>query len=199
MIFAFLFMSVFSAVNALIKIAAGTKVIAGSKGVPRLGRTFLISTVKAATNTVLNADAVAAFIRDTSKINRNKHDKLASFIATIYFLLSLFLTPFFLTMPNTTATPMLVLMNLVVVSSIGGISFVSCSRTVPTFVYVVFVPLTCDVSSKVILKVVDCILVGLLYKRAGGLAPTVCVLTFVFIFGFFLWTFRSVKVYYKGT
>lgn len=189
-LYTFLFISLFSAVKALIKISSGTKVLSRRKGLPGVGKTLLTSTLTAATKTILKASAAAAFMRDTSKMSRKKEANLATIAATVLFNLTLFLSPVFLTVPTFTATPTLVVMKLCVLAGVAGVSFSSLSRTVPYCMYVVTVPFFCDVSRKVSVKVVACIILGLLAKGTGrgGLDLLVCMLTVLFVLGCtFLW------------
>lgn len=183
-VFALLFVGVFSAINALINLTSGANVVRRSKRVPRMGRTVVSSTVNAAMKSVVKDSAVAACIRDTSNVTRNKHSKFASLIANILFLLTLFFTPLFLLVPDTTAAKTLMLIKIFVVSSVAGISVSSVSRTLPTFVAVVVVMLACSVTSKVILKLLYCMLIGLKYNGRERMDPAVCILTTLFVLGF---------------
>lgn len=184
-VFTFLFMSVFSALKALVNITSGTSVLSGRNGLPGVGNTLLSSTMKAAMNTVYNASAIAAFMRDTSNITRNKHAKLASLMTTVLFKLSLLLSPVFLTVPSFTATPTLVVIKFLVLASMAGVSFGSVARTVPTFVTVVTVPFLCDVSRNVSVNIVSCIVVGIIANGTGrgGVDMLVCMLTILFVLG----------------
>lgn len=183
-------MSLFSALKALINMSSGTNVLSRGNGLPGVGNTLLTSTITAATNTILNASAAAAFMRDTSNMSRNKEAKLATIAATVLFNLSLFLSPVFLTVPSFTATPTLIVINLCVLDGIVDVSFDSVSRTVPYCMYVVTVPFFCDVSRNVSVKVVACMTVGLVANGTGrgGVDTLVCMLTILFVLGcVFLW------------
>lgn len=187
-VLSFLFMSVFSAVKALVNMSSGTNVLSRSKGLPGMGRTLVTSTVTASTNTILNASAAAAFMRDSTNIKTNTEANLTSVIAKLLFLLTVFFTPVFATVPNFTATPTLVFIKFLVMSTVMGISFRSLASTIPTCLYLVTVPLVCDVTRNVTVNMVSFMLVGLVYNGHGGVAPLVCVLTMLFVYGcVFLW------------
>lgn len=183
-IFSLLLIGVFSAVKAILKLISGLNIGRGrGKRVPNIGRTVVDSTVNAATNTLLNDSAVAACIRDTSKITRNNGSNLASFFINLVFVLDVFLTPVFLLVPDTTADNTLMVINMLVVSSFGGVRLRSVSRSFPTFVAVVAVILYCDVTSNVYLNVLDCILVGVVINGFGSLGLALCVLDVFLLFG----------------
>lgn len=115
-----------------------------------------------------------------------KTEVLAGLTTGVLFLLSMFLSPFFLAIPSFATAPALVIVGSLMASSVLSIDFGDPTESIPAFLCFVGMPFCYSIVEGISLGIISYVVINLLAGNAKKISPMMYVLAVVFIVKYIL-------------
>ena len=111
---------------------------------------------------------------------------LTAFATSICFFISLFLAPFFLSVPAAATAPALVLVGVMMVASVSRIDFSDYTEAIPAFFCIIFMPLAYSISDGIVLGMLSYVIINLLCGNFKKLSIGMYILAAFFLLKYLL-------------
>lgn len=160
-VFTFLFVDLFDCIGTVIGVTERAGLVKDGK-IPRLKQVFVVDSLSTTVGAVMGTSTVAVYVESAAGVNEGGRSGLTAFTTGACFLLALFLSPLFLSIPAAATTPVLVLVGLMMMGSVLGVNFADYSEAIPAFVCILFMPLCYSISDGIVLGHLCYIFVNLL-------------------------------------
>lgn len=185
-VFTFLFVDMFDTIGTLVGVTTKAGMVTKDGKIPHLKQAFLVDAVGTTAGAVLGTSTITTFVESASGVGEGGRSGLTSFVTAVCFLLSLFLAPFFLAVPGAATAPVLILVELMMMSSVKKVDFLDYSEAIPAFICIIFMPLAYSISDGIVLGMISYVLINLLCGHTKKLTPAMYILSVIFVFKFFL-------------
>lgn len=163
----FLFVDLFDTIGTFIGVCNRLTEATGKK-VEHVNRAFLVDAIGTTAGAVMGTSTVTTVVESNTGVNEGGRSGVTSFVTAVCFLLSLFLAPFFMSVPAAATAPALILVGLMMMSSVVKIKFDDFSEAVPAFMCIILMPLTYSIAEGITFGFLSYVLVNLLcgnYKK----------------------------------
>ena len=169
-VFTFLFVDLFDCIGTVIGVTERAGMVKNGK-IPHLKEVFVVDSIATTAGAIMGTSTVAVYVESAAGVNEGGRSGLTAVTTGIFFLLALFLSPLFLSIPVAATTPVLVLVGLMMMSSVLNVNFSDYSEAIPAFVCFLFMPLCYSISDGIVLGHLSYIFINLLrgnYKKGSG-------------------------------
>ena len=161
-IFALVFMDIFNTVGTLIGAAAKTEMMDSEGNVRHIKEAMLADAVATSVGAVCGTSTVTTFVESSAGIAEGGRTGMTALATAGLFVVSLFLAPLFLLIPSAATTGALVLVGVLMLSSIQDIDLMDISEAMSSFITVLTMVLTYNISEGMSLGLISYTLVKLL-------------------------------------
>lgn len=178
-VFTFLFIDLFDTVGTLVGASAPFRRTDGT--MHNMNRAFLADAIGTTAGAMLGTSTVSTYVESVSGINSGGRTGLTAFVTAACLLLSLFLAPFFLSVPSAATAPVLIIVGLMMARSLKDVDLTDYSDAIPAFICLVMMPFSYSISDGIAMGVMSYVLINACSGRFSRLRPASYVL-----FAFFL-------------
>lgn len=184
-VFTFLFVDLFDCIGTVIGVTERAGMSKDGK-IPRLKEVFVVDSVATTAGAMMGTSTVAVYVESAAGVNEGGRSGLTAVTTGIFFLLALFLSPLFLSIPAAATTPVLVLVGLMMMGSVLNVNFSDYSEAVPAFVCILFMPLCYSISDGIVLGHLSYIFINLLSGNYKKVSIGMLILAVFFLIKFFI-------------
>jgi len=146
-LFTFTFVELFDTFGTLVGTATKAGLLEGDKGQKRLGRAMLVDATGVSLGALLGTSTITAFVESGSGIAAGGRTGLTASTTGVLFLVSIFLAPLALLVPNSATAPALITVGVLMISSVRSIDWDDFGLALPAFLTVIVMPLTYSISN----------------------------------------------------
>lgn len=179
----FLFVDLFDTIGTFIGVCNRLTKVTGKK-VKNINRAFLVDAIGTTAGAVMGTSTVTTVVESNTGVNEGGRSGLTAFVTAICFLMSLFLAPFFMSVPAAATAPALILVGLMMMSSVVKIKFEDFSESIPAFICIIIMPLSYSISEGIILGYLSYVIINLLCGNYKKINIGMYVLTAFFLLKF---------------
>lgn len=184
-VFTFLFVDLFDCIGTVIGVTERAGMSKDGK-IPNLKEVFVVDSVATTAGAMMGTSTVAVYVESAAGVNEGGRSGLTAVTTGIFFLLALFLSPLFLSIPAAATTPVLVLVGLMMMSSVLNVNFSDYSEAIPAFVCFLFMPLCYSISDGIVLGHLSYIFINLLSGNYKKVSIGMLILAVFFLIKFFI-------------
>ena len=112
--------------------------------------------------------------------------KLTAFVVGGCFVVALFFSPLFLSIPSAATAPALIIVGLLMMEQVKNIPFDDFSESIPAFVCMIMMPLTYSISNGILIGMITYVLMNVICGKFKKLSPAIYVLAVLFILKYIL-------------
>ena len=105
---------------------------------------------------------------------------LTSFSIVLCFLISLFFSPLFLSIPSAATSPVLIIVGLTMFSRVVYIDFNSIEEGLPCFITLFAMAMASSISDGILLGIISYVALNTIARKWENLNPTLVVLAIIF-------------------
>ena len=145
-VLAFAMVDMFDTIGTLLGTARRAGMLDEDGRLPNIGKALLCDSVGTMAGTVCGVSTVTTFVESSAGINEGAKTGFASFITSICFFISLWLSPLAQVIPSTATTPALLYVGVLMISSIADLDFNDVSVAAPAFQTIAFMPFSYNIS-----------------------------------------------------
>ena len=185
-VFTLLFMDMFDTIGTIVGVATKTGMIDNNGKIPRLKQAFMVDAIGTTVGSMLGTSTITTFVESASGVGEGGRSGLTSFVTAVCFLLSLFIAPFFLSVPGAATAPVLILVGLMMMTTILKVDFSDYSEAIPAFMCIIFMPLAYSISDGIVLGMISYVLINLLTGKYKKLTIGMYILAAIFVLKFFV-------------
>jgi len=178
---AFLFVDVFDTLGTLIGCADKADMLDKDGKLPRIRPALLADAIATSAGAVLGTSTTTTFVESSSGVSAGGRTGLTSVVTGILFLVSLVLSPLFISIPGFATAPALVFVGFLMMGSITGIDLKDPTEAIPAFLALLVMPLVYSISDGICIGVISYVVINLCTGNAKKIKPLMAVLAVLFI------------------
>lgn len=180
-VFTFLFIDMFDTVGTLIGVCTKAMMVDGNGRVMRIKEAFMADAIATTIGAMLGTSTTTTYVESASGVAQGGRSGLTAFAIACCFVITLFFSPLFLSIPAAATAPVLVIVGLLMLEPINRIDFGNYSESIPAFVCIITMPLAYSISDGILLGMISYVILNLLCGNYKKITPTMCILAVLFI------------------
>lgn len=180
-IFAFLFVDIFDTLGTLVGVATKADLLDEEGKLPNIKNALLADAVATTAGAVLGTSTTTTFVESTAGVAEGARTGLASVVTGLLFLLSIFLSPIFVTIPKFAIAPALIYVGFLMITSVVDIDFRDLTEAFPAYLAIVVMPLTYSISEGIAFGIVSYVVINVIAGKFKKITPLMYVLSVLFV------------------
>ena len=183
-VFTFLFIDMFDTVGTLVGVCTKAKMVDEKGNIYRLKQAFMADSIATTFGSMLGTSTTTTYVESAAGVAQGGRSGLTAFAVACCFLIALFFSPLFLSIPAAATASALVLVGLLMLEPIRNIPFEDFTESIPAFVCVIMMPLTYSISNGILLGMIAYVLMNLICGKFRKITPAMYILAVLFILKF---------------
>ena len=185
-IFAFLFVDMFDTLGTVIGVANKANLLDKDGKLPRIREVLMADAVATSAGAILGTSTTTTFVESSAGVAEGARTGLASVVTGFLFLLSIFLSPIFVTIPSFATAPALIYVGFLMITSVAEITFDDITESLPAYLCLIAMPLMYSISEGIAVGVISYVVINLATGKAKKITPLMYVLAVLFVLKYFL-------------
>ncbi len=180
-IFAFLFVDIFDTLGTLIGVSSKADFLDKDGKLPKIKGALFADSIATTVGAIFGTSTTTTYVESASGVTAGGRTGLTAIVTGLLFLLSMFFSPLFLTIPSFAIAPALITVGFYMMGSVVKINFEDMSEAIPAFLTILFMPLAYSISEGIAVGVISYTLINLICGKFKKLTPLMYILTVLFI------------------
>ena len=180
-VFTMLFMDLFDTVGSLVGVCTKSGMINKDGSISRINEAFMADAIATTAGACLGTCTTTTYVESASGVAIGGRSGLTAFVVVCCFIISLFLSPLFLSIPSAATAPVLIIVGLFMLEPVRRIDFNDYTESIPAFVCIITIPLAYSISDGILLSVICYVLMNVLCGNFKKLTPAMYILAVLFI------------------
>lgn len=185
-ILAFLFVDMFDTLGTLIGCASKADMLDKDGKLPGIKGALLSDAVGTTVGAALGTSTVTTFVESSSGIAEGGRTGLTSIVSGFLFLLSLFFSPIFLSIPSFATAPALVIVGFLMLQQVTKIDFEDLAEAIPAFITIIAMPFLYSISEGISFGIISYVVIHLVLGKRKNITVLMYILALLFILKYFL-------------
>ena len=185
-VFAFLFVDIFDTLGTVIGCASKADMLDEDGKLDGIKGVLLADAVGTTVGACLGTSTITTFVESSSGISEGGRTGLTSVTTGILFLLALFFSPLFLTIPSFATAPALIVVGFLMMQQVTKIDWTDLTEAIPCFCCITMMGFAYSISDGIAFGIVSFTILKLLTGKAKDLNALLVVLSVLFILKYFL-------------
>ena len=185
-IFAFLFVDLFDTLGTLIGVASKSNMLDEKGRLPHIKGALMADACATCTGALMGTSTVTTFVESAAGVAEGGRTGLTSVTVALLFILSLFLSPFFMAIPSFATAPALIIVGFLMFSAVTKIDMTNLSEALPAYISIIAMPFCYSISEGISFGVISYTILNLLTGHKDKISPLMYVLTALFIGKYFM-------------
>ncbi len=165
-LFTFLFVDMFDTVGTLIGVSTKAGIMTKDGQIPHCKMALMSDAIGTTVGAMLGTSTVTTYVESSAGVAEGGRTGLTSFTTAILFLLALFLSPLFLTIPGAATAPALILVGLFMMTPVVDINFDDYTEAIPAFLTLIVMPLAYSIADGIMIGMLSWLFLKLFTKRS---------------------------------
>ncbi len=179
--FTFLFVDMFDTVGTLIGCATKANMVREDGSIPNCKEALMADAIGTTVGAILGTSTVTVFVESASGVEAGGRTGFTALVVAVLFLVSLFLSPLFLSIPSAATAPILVLVGLFMITPIKDIDFSDYTEAVPAFLCIIFMPFAYSIADGIMFGVLAWLILKLCTGKAKQISPVTIIIAVLFL------------------
>ena len=185
-VFAFLFVDIFDTLGTVIGCAAKADMLDEEGKLDGIKGVLLADAVGTTVGACLGTSTITTFVESSSGISEGGRTGLTTVVTGLLFLVSLFLSPLFLTIPSFATAPALIVVGFLMMQQVTKIDWEDLTESIPCFCCITMMGFAYSISDGIAFGIISYTILKLLTGKAKDLNVLMYVLSILFILKYFL-------------
>lgn len=180
-VFTFLFIDLFNTLGTLVGVCIKAKMVDENGNIPRLKQAFMADAVATTVGAVLGTSTTTTYVESASGVVQGGRTGLTAFSIAMCFVVALFFSPLFLSVPGAATAPVLILVGMLMMEPVRNIDFDDATEAIPSFICLVMMPLAYSISAGILLGMIAYVVINVCCGKFKKITPTMYILAILFI------------------
>ena len=183
-VFTFLFIDLFDTVGTIVGVCTKAKLLDKNGNIYRIKEAFMADSIATTAGAMLGTSTTTTYVESATGISQGGRSGLTAFAVAVCFVVALFFSPLFLSIPAAATTPALVIVGLLMLEPIVKIPFGDYSESIPAFICIIMMPLSYSISNGIMLGMISYVVLNVLCGKFKKITPVMYVLAVLFVLKF---------------
>lgn len=181
-VFSFLFVDLFDTVGTVIGVADQAKLLDEKGNLPRAGKVLLADAVGTVVGSALGTSTITSFVESSSGVAEGGRTGLTAVTTGVLFIVALFLSPIFLTIPSFATAPALIIVGFHMASSIVKMHFDGdIADAIGGYMAFLIMPLTYSIANGIMFGMLSWVIIKIFTKKVKDIHPVMWVVAVLFV------------------
>ena len=185
-VFTFFFIDMFDTVGTLVGVCTKAKMIDEKGNIQRVKQAFMADSIATTVGAVLGTSTTTTYVESAAGVAQGGRSGLTAFVVGGCFVVALFFSPLFLSIPSAATAPALIIVGLLMMEQVKNIPFDDFTESIPAFVCMIMMPLTYSISNGILIGMITYVLMNVICGKFKKLSPAIYVLAVLFILKYIL-------------
>ncbi|MGL4990403.1 MAG: NCS2 family permease [Sarcina sp.] len=141
-VFTFLFVDFFDTIGTFIGVASRSNMLDKDGNMPNAGKALMADAIATTAGALLGTSTVTTYVESAAGVEEGGRTGLTSIVIGVFFILAMFLSPIFISIPACATAPVLIYVGYLMMGNIVKIDFSNITEGLPCFLIIVLMPLT---------------------------------------------------------
>lgn len=184
--FAFLFVDIFDTLGTVIGCASKANMLDKEGKLPGIKGVLLADAIGTTIGAMLGTSTITTFVESSSGIAEGGRTGLTSVVTGVLFLVALFLTPLFLTIPAFATAPALIIVGFLMMQQVSHIDWSDMTKAIPCFACITMMGFAYSISDGIAFGFITYTILHVLTGKAKELSWLMYVLSILFVLKYFI-------------
>ena len=184
--FAFLFVDIFDTLGTVIGCASKANMLDEDGKLPGIKGVLLADAIGTTVGAMLGTSTITTFVESSSGIAEGGRTGLTSVVTGVLFLVALFLTPLFLTIPAFATAPALIIVGFLMMQQVSHIDWSDMTKAIPCFACITMMGFAYSISDGIAFGFITYTILHILTGKAKELSWLMYVLSILFVLKYFI-------------
>lgn len=181
-VFTFLFIDMFDTMGTLIGVCTKADMVDKETGrIPRLKEAFMADAIATTVGAMFGTSTTTTYVESASGVAQGGRSGLTAFVIGCCFIVTLFFSPLFLSIPAAATAPVLILVGLLMIEPITKIDLADFSESIPAFACIIMMPLAYSISDGILTGMILYVVINIVCGNFKKISPTMYILAVMFI------------------
>ena len=185
-VFTFFFIDMFDTVGTLVGVCTKANMIDEKGNIQRVKQAFMADSIATTVGAVLGTSTTTTYVESAAGVAQGGRSGLTAFVVGGCFVVALFFSPLFLSIPSAATAPALIIVGLLMMEQVKNIPFDDFTESIPAFVCMIMMPLTYSISNGILIGMITYVLMNMICGKFKKLSPAIYVLAVLFILKYIL-------------
>ncbi len=186
MCFSFLFVDIFDTLGTVIGCAASADMLNEDGSLDGIKEVLLADAVGTTVGACLGTSTITTFVESSSGISEGGRTGLVALTTGILFLIALFFTPLFLTIPSFATAPALIIVGFLMMLQVSKIDWTDYVDAIPCFAAITMMGFAYSISEGISFGIITYVLLHLFTGKTKGISPLMYILAVLFVLKYFV-------------
>ncbi|GLC90273.1 NCS2 family permease [Lysinibacillus piscis] len=179
-ILTFLFVDFFDNAGTLMAVANQAGLVKNNR-LPRAGKALISDSIATIIGSIFGTSTITSYVESSSGVAAGARSGFASIVTGCLFLLALFFAPLLGVITSAVTAPALIIVGVLMVASLGQISWNRFEIAVPSFLTMIMMPLTYSIATGIAVGFVFYPLTMVIKGKAKEVSPIMYVFGVIFL------------------
>ena len=185
-VFTFFFIDMFDTVGTLVGVCTKVKMTDENGNIYRIKQAFMADSIATTAGAILGTSTTTTYVESAAGVAQGGRSGLTALVVGGCFVIAMFFSPLFLSIPSAATAPALIIVGLMMVEQMKNIEFDDFSESIPAFVCMIMMPLTYSISNGILIGMITYVLMNVICGKFKKLSPAMYILATLFILKFIL-------------
>ena len=185
-VFTFFFIDMFDTVGTLVGVCTKAKMLDEKGNIHRVKQAFMADSIATTVGAILGTSTTTTYVESAAGVAQGGRSGLTTLIVGGCFVVALFFSPLFLSIPSAATAPALIIVGLLMMEQAKNIPYDDFSESIPAFVCMIMMPLTYSISNGILIGMITYVLMNMICGKFKKLSPAIYILAVLFILKYIL-------------
>ena len=185
-VFTFFFIDMFDTVGTLVGVCTKAKMLDEKGNIHRVKQAFMADSIATTVGAILGTSTTTTYVESAAGVAQGGRSGLTALVVGCCFVIAMFFSPLFLSIPSAATTPALIIVGLLMAEQIKNVDFEDFSESIPAFVCMIMMPLTYSISNGILIGMITYVLMNIICGKFKKLSPAMYILAVLFILKYIL-------------
>ena len=185
-VFTFFFIDMFDTVGTFVGVCTKAKMLDEKGNIHRVKQAFMADSIATTVGAILGTSTTTTYVESAAGVAQGGRSGLTALIVGGCFVVALFFSPLFLSIPSAATAPALIIVGLLMMEQVKNIPFDDFSESIPAFVCMIMMPLTYSISNGILIGMITYVLMNMICGKFKKLSPAIYILAVLFILKYIL-------------
>ena len=180
-VFTFLFIDMFDTMGTFVGVCTKSNMVDEKGNINRINEAFMADSIATTAGAMLGTSTTTTYVESAAGVAQGGRSGLTAFTVACCFVVALFFSPLFLSIPAAATAPALIIVGLLMIEPVVRIPFDDVTEAIPAFVCIIMMPLTYSISNGIMLGMICYVFINLVCGNFKKVTLTMYILAILFI------------------
>ncbi len=174
-VFTFLFLDMFDTVGTLVACAGKSGIIREDGSIPNCKQALLADAIGTTAGSILGTSTITSFVESSVGVAAGGRTGLTAITTGVMFLVALFFSPLFGSVPYAATAPALIIVGLMMISPIKEINYEDYTESIPSFLTIIVMVCASSISDGIMFGVLFYVFNKVITRQFKDLNPAILI------------------------